>query len=114
VIFGGKKLRTPSRQHHLLRACFHTDAAKALDLATRWFGRFVLDDVSYPEHKLLVRLRTRFPELALASTTENRISGLKRQLWVRGNINLKTVKPALDMLDGFGIKWVLTGAAQWF
>ncbi len=114
MIFGRLKTKIPTRRHHLLKACFHTDPAKAFDLATRWFDRFDLDDVTYPEHRLLVRLHARFPALEPVSTTAGRIAGLKRQLWVRGNMNLKTVKPALEMLGDFGIDWVLTGAAQWF
>ncbi len=102
------------RQRQLLRAGLHRDPAKARRLAESWFTTFDLDDVRYPEHRLLVHLRTRFPDLDIPATADSRIAGLKRQLWVRGSLNLKTVRPALDMLDDFGIGWVLTGAAQWF
>lgn len=114
MIFGGLKPWETPRQHHLLRACFHVEAAKAEALATQWFAQFALNDASYPEHRLLVRLLSRFPDLELAPTTASRLAGLKRQLWVRGNMNLKAAKSALDMLDEFGVLWVLTGAAQWF
>ncbi len=114
MIFGSLKPWETPRQHHLLRACFHVDAAKAEALAAQWFTKFELNDTTYPEHRLLVRLLNRFPDLALAPTTASRLTGLKRQLWVRGQMNLKAAKSALDVLDEFSILWVLTGAAQWF
>lgn len=114
MMFGGATPWPPPRQRQLLRACFHVDTNKAFDLSNRWFDRFDLNDVSYPEHRLLVRLLARFPELEIEPTAASRISGLQRQLWVRGNMNLKLAKPALDTLDEFGVLWVLTGAVQWF
>ncbi len=90
----------PSRQHKLLRDCFHVDSAKARNMADRWFNRFDLNYAAYPEHRLLVRLLARFPALSLAPTTTSRIAGLNRQLWVRGNMNLKTAMPARDTLGG--------------
>ncbi|MCF6306086.1 MAG: hypothetical protein L3J33_12040 [Rhodobacteraceae bacterium] len=114
MIFGGAIPWPPARQRQLLRACFHVDTGKAFDLSNRWFDRFNLNDVTYPEHRLLVRLLARFPELEIEPTAASRIAGLQRQLWVRGNMNLKAAKPALDTFDDFGILWVLSGAAQWF
>ncbi len=114
MIFGRLTPWETPRQRHLLRACFHVDAARAKALAIRWLARYALDDATYPEHRLLVRLLSRFPDLALEPSTASRLAGLKRQLWVRGNMNLKSVRPALGALDDFGVSWVLTGAAQWF
>lgn len=102
------------RQRQLLRACFHVDDAKAVALALRWFQRFDINETAYPEHRLLVRLLGRFPEISLPSDAAVRISGLKRQLWVRGNLNLQATQSAFAALEGFDIPWVLTGAAQWF
>lgn len=114
MIFGGPHPWQNHRQRQLLRACFHLDSDKALKIATRWFANYAFEDVTYVEHRHLIRLRARFPDLPLAPNIAKRIDGLKRQLWVRANLNLKTAMPDLAALGEFGIPWVLTGTAQWF
>lgn len=114
MIFGRLTPWQSTRARHLLRACFHVDSTKAGALAARWFAKYDLNESTYAEHRLLVHLLARFPALELAPTTASRLKGLKRQLWARGHINLKAARSALDLLDDFGISWVLTGAAQWF
>lgn len=114
MIFGRIRPWQNPRQRHLLCACFHRDKAKALDLANRWLNTYALDDIAYPEHRLLVRLLARFPKAAIKPTEAALVSGLKRQLWVRGNFNLKAAMPAFAALDAFDIPWVLIGSTQWF
>jgi len=114
MIFGKIKPWQTLRQRQLLRACFHIDPAKALELASRWFDTFALDETTYAEHRLLVRLVQRFPEAAIKPSDIALISGLERQLWVRSNLNFKTAMPAFAALDAFDIPWVLIGSTQWF
>lgn len=102
-----------NRQRDLLRACFHTDPATARATAMQWQESYELDDVTYPEHRVLVRLFNRFPDV-FSDETSIRVSGLKRQLWVRGNLNLKITAPILTLLSEFDIPWVFSGEAQWF
>ena len=103
-----------SRQKKLLHAVFHVDESRASSLVDKWLWRHTIDDVTYAEHRVLVRLLARFPDRFQDHADFPRLTGLRRQMWTRGNVNLKTVCPVLSKLSDGNIPWVLTGSAQWF
>ncbi|MBL4807075.1 MAG: hypothetical protein JKY31_07265 [Rhodobacteraceae bacterium] len=103
-----------NRQRDLLRGVFHIDDAQAKRRLLRWFEKYDIVETKYPEHRMLVRMLIRFPDLMAKTTLLPRLNGLKRQMWARAQMNLKASEAVLAKLTEFDIPWVLIGSAVWF